>query len=455
MKAITPSKGATRAMEQLEAHGYEAYAVGGCVRDSLLGRSPNDWDLTTSALPDQTLACFENCRTVEIGKQHGTIAVILEGETLEITTYRVDGDYADNRHPLSVTYSRNLSDDLSRRDFTVNAMAYHPARGLVDLFGGREDLVKKVIRAVGDPKRRFEEDGLRILRAIRFASVLGFELEAETDREVHACRHLLTNIAHERIREEFCKLLLGRGAVRILRDYRDVIAVFLPELAPTFDFLQNSKYHCYDVWEHTLHALEQTASDSLDVRLAILLHDVGKPHCYTEDADGGHFKGHADHSVRLSEQLLRRLRFDNATVAKVLTLVRYHDVPIIPETKYVKRAILRFGEEGLFDFLEVFRCDRLAHHPDHCELPEFLSAVPRLVEEIREENACLSLKALAVNGEDLLSLGYRPGRALGETLNALLSAVIDEELPNEREALLAHAEEQLKKQLSGDHHETD
>ncbi len=455
MSSITPSKGATRAMRQLEACGYEAYAVGGCVRDSLLGRTPNDWDLTTSALPDQTLACFQDCRTVEIGKQHGTIAVILEEETLEITTYRVDGDYADNRHPLSVTYSRNLGDDLSRRDFTVNAMAYHPERGLVDPFGGREDLSKRLIRAVGDPQKRFEEDGLRILRAIRFASVLGFSLEEETDRQVHTCRHLLSNIAYERIREEFCKLLLGRDAVRILREYRDVISVFLPELAPMFDFSQNSKYHCYDVWEHTLHALEETESDRITVRLAILLHDIGKPHCYTEDADGGHFKGHADHSVRLSEQLLRRLRFDNATISSVLTLVRYHDVALIPETKHVKRALLRFGETGLFDFLEVFRCDRLAHHPDHCELPAFLSEVPHLAETIRAENACLSLKTLAVNGEDLIGLGYRPGRELGEELNTLLCAVIDEELPNEREALLIRADLQLKKQSSGGSHETD
>ena len=446
MTAIKPSRAAMLAIGRLEAQGHEAYAVGGCVRDSLLGRAPNDWDLTTSALPDQTLACFEDCRTIEIGKQHGTIAVILEGETLEITTYRVDGDYADNRHPLSVTYSESLCDDLSRRDFTINAMAYHPERGIVDPFGGREDLSHRLIRAVGNPKKRFEEDGLRILRAIRFASVLGFTLERETDREVHACRHLLRNIAQERIREEFCKLIMGRDAVRILRTYRDVIAVFLPELTPTFDFLQNSKYHCYDVWEHTLHALEATSSDRLTVRLAILLHDVGKPHCYTEDADGGHFKGHAEHSISLSEQLLRRLRFDSATVEQIRKLVRYHDVPIIPEKKYVKRAILRFGDEGLSDFLEVFRCDRLAHHPDHCELPPFLAEVPLLAEQIRAEDACLSLKSLAVHGEDLLGIGYRPGRELGEALNALLSAVIDEELPNEREALLLYAEQTLKKQ---------
>ena len=236
------------AIARLEQHGFEAYAVGGCVRDSLLGKQPNDWDITTSARPSQTAACFSDFRTVETGIEHGTLTVLVNGTPLEITTYRNDGEYLDNRHPKQVTFSHRIEDDLCRRDFTVNAMAYHPVRGLVDLFDGRADLTRRRIVCVGDATTRFHEDGLRILRAIRFASVLDFSIEEETARAIHACRSLLSNIAAERIREEFCKLLCGVGAVRILREYADVIGVFLPELSACVGFAQNSKYHCYDVW---------------------------------------------------------------------------------------------------------------------------------------------------------------------------------------------------------------
>ncbi|MBE6632904.1 MAG: HD domain-containing protein [Ruminococcaceae bacterium] len=438
---IKPSKGALFAMERLERAGYEAYAVGGCVRDSLLQGTPNDWDLTTNASPRETLACFPDCRVIETGLQHGTVTVIYEGEQLEITTYRVDGDYKDNRHPASVTFSRRLEDDLSRRDFTVNAMAYHPDRGLVDRFGGQADLAAGLIRCVGDAERRFHEDGLRILRAIRFASVLGFSLEEKTARAVHSCKHLLKNIAAERIREEFNKLICGKGAVEILRDYVDVIAEFLPEVSPMVGFDQQSRFHRFDVWEHTLFALSQTDSPRLNVRLGILLHDVGKPLCFTKDEKGGHFKGHAEAGVRLTDEIMRRLRYDNATRELMLKLVRYHDIPIQAEKKHIKRAILRFGERGLADLLEIQRCDRVAHQIGHTELPDWYADIPVIWEEIRREGACLSLKDLAVNGNDLIALGYRPGKELGACLNRLLNAVIDEELPNDREILLKSLEQ--------------
>ena len=437
MIQIIPSKGAAFAIERLEAKGFEAYAVGGCVRDSLLERIPNDWDLTTNALPHQTAACFADHRVIETGIKHGTVAVVHEGELLEITTYRVDGDYADNRHPTSVTFSGKIRDDLARRDFTVNAMAYNPRHGLVDCFGGQDDLAKGVIRCVGDPQTRFEEDGLRILRAIRFASILGFSVENETAIAVHRCKNLLNNIAFERIREEFCKLLCGKDAVPILREFSDVIAVFLPELAPCFGFDQKSKYHCYDVWEHTLHALEQTQSTDLVTRLSILFHDIGKPACFTQDENGGHFKGHAEISVKLSDQILKRLRFDNATRELILKLVKYHDVPLIPEAKHVKRALLRYGEQGLQALLEIQRCDRLAHAAKHSALPSYLEEIPQIIQTIQAENACLSLKSLAVNGNDLLALGYA-GKELGEILQTLLDEVIDGELPNNKEFLLNH-----------------
>ncbi len=439
MNRIIPSKGAQFAMMRLQEHGFQAYAVGGCVRDSLLGRTPNDWDLTTNALPHETAACFADHRIIDTGMKHGTIAVLHEGELLEITTYRLDGDYEDNRHPVSVTFSKDLCDDLSRRDFTVNAMAYHPESGVVDCFGGQEDLKNHIIRCVGNPQTRFEEDGLRILRAIRFASVLEFSLEQKTADAVHECKHLLKNIASERIREEFCKLLCGKHAVSILREFSDVIAVFLPELAPSFGFDQKSKYHCYDVWEHTLHALEENTDGDLIVRLGILFHDVGKPDCFTEDERGGHFPGHAERSVEMTNEALHRLRFDNNTRELVQKLVKYHDVPLIPEEKHVKRALLRFGEAGLVSLLEIQRCDRLAHHPNYVELPHYHKQIPQIVKKIFDENACLSLKSLAVKGDDLISLGYKPGKEIGQQLQTLLDAVIDGALPNDKDTLLSFA----------------
>ena len=442
---IIPSTGATFAIRRLEENGFEAYAVGGCVRDSLLGRAPNDWDLTTNALPHETLACFSDCRVIETGLKHGTVTVIYGEEQLEITTYRVDGDYQDNRHPSSVSFSRCLQDDLSRRDFTVNAMAYHPERGLVDLFGGTEDLAAGVIRCVGDAETRFHEDGLRILRAIRFASVLGFSLEENTSAAVHSCRGLLANIASERIREEFCKLICGVGAVKILRNYVDVVTEFIPELAPSVGFEQQSRYHCYDVWEHTLAALDATRSTALPVRLGILLHDVGKPSCFTKDEKGGHFKGHAEAGVALADKLLHRLRFDNATIELLLKLITYHDILVLPEKKHVKRALLRFGEEGLQHLLEIQRCDRLAHAPGHTELPAYYPLLPTILQEIKDENACLSLKDLALNGRDLMAMGYPAGKTLGEALQRLLNAVIDDEVENTREALAAYLQERILK----------
>ena len=434
-----------RALSVLEACGYEAYVVGGCVRDSLIGRTPNDWDITTNATPEQMKACFADFRVIETGIQHGTLTVIVDGTQLEITTYRNDGEYLDNRHPVQVTFSTHIKDDLSRRDFTVNAMAYHPTRGLVDLFGGKEDLNGHIIRAVGDAKTRFEEDGLRILRAIRFASVLDFDIHADTAKAVHACKHLLSGIAFERIREEFCKLICGKGAVRILREYIDVIAVFLPELARCVGFDQNTKYHCYDVFEHTLHALELYQGDDLMIHLGILLHDIGKPLCYTEDELGGHFKGHAPAGVEITREILARLRFDNDTIRRMELLVEWHDIPLSAEKKRVKRLMQKLSDEDILRLLEIKRCDRLAHAVDFQELPPELEHIPAVMEEIRAEDACLSLRTLAVDGDDLMALGIPKGKQIGEMLHWLLDEVIEERLPNEKNALLQAAKEHNKK----------
>ncbi len=380
---ITLPTPVARALSVLEAYGYESYVVGGCVRDSLLGRVPNDWDITTNATPEQMKACFADFRVIETGIRHGTLTVIIDGMQLEITTYRNDGEYLDNRHPVQVTFSERIEDDLSRRDFTVNAMAYHPEKGLVDLFGGREDLQTKTIRAVGDAKIRFEEDGLRILRAIRFASVLNFDIAKDTAKAIRDCKNLLSGIAAERIREEFCKLICGPGAVRILRDYIDVIAIFLPELDRCVGFEQNTKYHCYDVFEHTLQALALCEDDDLITRLGILLHDIGKPLCYTEDEQGGHFKGHAPVGVEITQNILTRLHFDNDTIHRMELLVEWHDIPLSAEKKRVKRLMQRMSDADILRLLEIKRCDRLAHAKDYRGLPVELEQIPSVIEEIR------------------------------------------------------------------------
>ncbi len=431
-----------RALDILAHCGFEGYIVGGCVRDSLLKKEPNDWDITTNATPEQTCACFADFRVIKTGIQHGTVAVIVDEMQLEITTYRNDGEYLDNRHPVLVSFSAHVEDDLSRRDFTVNAMAYHPDRGFVDLFDGVKDLQAGIIRCVGDAKTRFCEDGLRILRAIRFASVLDFEIEEQTARAVHACRDLLCNIAAERIREEFGKLICGKGAVRILREYIDVVGVFLPELARCVGFDQNTKYHCFDVYEHTLQALE-LCSEDLVTRLAVLFHDVGKPLCYTEDDNGGHFKGHAPIGVELADAFLHRLRFDNATIARLKLMIELHDLPIAAEKKAVKRLLQRMTDADLLRLLEIKKCDRLAHAAFFRMLPPELEQIPCLMQQIREEDACLSLKTLCINGDDLMRLGVRPGKQIGVLLNALLEDVIEERLPNEKGALLQAAEQRI------------
>ncbi len=431
-------------IDRLEGQGFEAYIVGGCLRNTLLGLPVNDWDMTTSAKPEEMKRCFFDLRTVDTGIKHGTLTVLIDGMALEITTFRNDGEYLDNRHPSEVTFSRSIEEDLCRRDFTVNAMAYHPARGLVDLFGGRADLQARSIACVGDPEKRFCEDGLRILRALRFAAVLDFSIDPETARAIHACRHLLENIAAERIREEFCKLICGSGAVRILREYHDVIAVFLPELERCVGFAQNTKYHCYDVFEHTLEALRE-APKELVTRLAVLFHDIGKPLCYTEDEAGGHFKGHGDLGMSLTEGIMKRLRFDNQRISRVTRLVEFHDREIPATEQSVKRLMNRMSDADISILMEVKRCDRLAHAKGYRETSRVLTEIPRLVQEIRAQNACLTLKELQIGGEELIALGIPKGKEIGRILNSLLESVLDGELANDREMLLQRAEVLHKK----------
>lgn len=435
------SAAAKKAIEVLENNGYEAFCVGGCVRDLLMGREPNDFDVTTSAAPLETERCFEGYRLIETGLKHGTVTVLIDGEPIEITTYRLDGEYLDNRRPSEVFFTRELREDLARRDFTVNAMAYSPTGGLVDCFGGREDIERRLIRAVGDPDRRFHEDGLRILRALRFASVLDFELETETAASIRRCYRLLDNIAAERIRVELFKLVCGRGARRILAEYPEVLCHILPEIAPSVGFDQRNPYHKYDVYTHSLVALELAEGD-VCVKLAALLHDVGKPACFSEDERGGHFYGHPPQSAELTRTALHRLRTDNKTLSTVVKLVAEHHRTIQPTERSVRRLLSALGEQDARRLLALRRADNGALvdwlvEPRLRELDDIEAVLDRLI----AEQGQLSLGTLALHGDDVIALGVSPGRAVGTVLHRLLDAVIDGECPNEREPLTALARE--------------
>ena len=435
-------KSVQKVLEMLERSGHEAWCVGGCVRDSLLGLEPGDWDVTTSALPEQTLAVFGEA-AFPTGLQHGTVTVRLDGVSVEVTTYRVDGAYSDHRRPEQVTFTRSLEEDLRRRDFTVNAMAVNLAGRLRDPFGGRADLEAGLLRAVGEPDRRFDEDALRILRGLRFSAVLGFAIEKETGRSILRNRELLRDIAAERIQVEFFKLLCGKNAVEVLRGYPEVIGVFWPEILPMVGFDQRNYHHCYDVWEHTLHALAEVPGEAV-LRCAVLLHDVGKVECFTIDEQGsGHFYGHPKISARLADGMLRRLKCANEFRQTVVRLVEWHDKNIPRTDKSVRRALMHLGEEDLRRLIAVKRADNLAQasefHATQLELDKFEAIMERLL----AEKACFSRKDLAVNGKDLTDMGLR-GPVVGLVLQALLEQVVDGELPNDRSLLLREVKNKVK-----------
>ena len=424
-----------RALTMLHLAGFEAWAVGGAVRDRLMGREPGDWDVCTAARPEETEAVFAGERLMETGLQHGTVTVLLDGMPLEVTTYRADGAYSDHRHPDAVRFSDSLTEDLARRDLTVNALAYAPGRGVADPFGGEEDIRRGLLRAVGEPERRFEEDALRILRTLRFASQLGFQIEPATAAAMGTKKGLLTLISAERVREELTKLLCGSAAAPVLRQYRELAAEVLPELRPTFGFEQHNPHHCFDVWEHTLTALAAIPPQPA-LRWAALLHDLGKPACFFMDEAGvGHFYGHGKESAALADSILRRLKFPNAERECIVRLIEQHDTPIPPERRAVKRRLAKLGEEDFFRLLALHRADVLAQAEINRPRLRTLDAIESLARELIAEAACLSLKDLAVNGNDLKALGFK-GPALGRALADLLDAVVDERVENERAALL-------------------
>ena len=421
-------------LETLETAGHRAWCVGGCVRDALLGRIPEDWDVTTAARPEETMALFGD-RAVPTGLRHGTVTVRTAASGVEVTTLRQDGAYRDHRRPESVTFTDSLEEDLRRRDFTVNAMAADLAGDLYDPLEGRADLAAGVLRCVGDPDRRFDEDALRILRGVRFAAQMGFAIHPDTAAAIHRNRALLGDIAPERIWTELKKLVTGARAAEVLRSYPDVIGVFWPEVLPMVGFDQRNRHHCYDVWEHTLRALAAIPPE-VELRLAMLLHDIGKPNCFTVDERSqGHFYGHPAESARLAGEMLRRLRADNATAETVVRLVAWHDKNIPRTRPAIARALGKLGERDLRRLLDVKRADNLAQAPDCRVVQGEIDRAEAILNQLLAEGACVSLRQLAVNGRDLLGLGLS-GPAVGKALQALLDAVLDETLPNEREALL-------------------
>lgn len=435
MKIQLPEKVNT-IIQTLQAHGYEAYAVGGCVRDSLLGRVPGDWDITTSASPQETKELF--ARTVDTGIQHGTVTVLLGKEGFEVTTYRIDGKYEDSRHPTEVIFTRNLREDLLRRDFTINAMAYNDTEGIVDIFGGMDDLKRKVIRCVGNAEERFGEDALRIMRGVRFAAQLGFSLEEETKAAMAKLSPTLEKISAERIQTELVKLLVSDSPELIREAYHlGITAVILPEFDEMMRTGQETKYHMYDVGEHTIQAVCNVPPDKV-LRLTMLLHDVAKPEMKTVDADGtAHFKGHDIRGEQKAKEILRRLKFDNDTIHRVTKLVRWHDYRMPAEKRSVRKAMSKITTELFPMYLLVKKADILAHSMYRREEElENLSGLQKCYEEIMADNECVSLKQLAVTGTDLIGIGMKPGKQIGEVLNELLRIVLEYPELNNKEHLL-------------------
>ena len=426
-------------IHRLQQEGYDAYAVGGCVRDTLLGRTPQDWDITTSAKPEVVKSLFSH--TIDTGIEHGTVTVMLQHVGYEVTTYRIDGEYEDARHPKSVTFTGNLVEDLKRRDFTINAMAYNDETGLVDAFDGIGDLKKGVIRCVGNPHDRFGEDALRMLRAVRFAAQLGFSIEEETRQAAFDLSSNLQKVSAERIQTELVKLLVSDHPEEMRTVYElGLTRIFLPEFDRMMETPQITKHHCYSVGEHTIHAMMEVPADRI-LRLTMLLHDVAKPVCRTTDENGqNHFKGHPAVGADMARTILRRLKFDNDTTALVCLLVRCHDDRPQITPRNVRRAISRIGVCHMQQLLAVKRADTLAQSLyQRDEKLAYIDSYEKTFEQICEENQCVQKKDLAVNGKDLIAQGMKPGKELGEVLQALFEQVLDDPSCNTKEKLLALA----------------
>jgi len=399
--------------------------------------APKDWDIATNATPQQVMAVFHDYRVIETGIRHGTVTVLIDGEPMEITTFREDVGYSDHRHPDTVIFAATLKVDVSRRDFTMNALAFSLERGVIDYFGGVEDIDAQIIRCVGEANCRFNEDALRILRALRFSSTLGFRIERGTTESIHRNKELLCSVSAERITIELTKLLCGRNAGFILREFTDVIGVVIPEILSMIGFSQHNKHHCFDVWQHTVEVIENSEPERV-LRWAALFHDIAKPDCFSIGAGSvGHFYGHTALGKQRADTIMRRLKFDNETRERILKLIAYHDTPIRPEAKIVKRFLNRLGKDTLRQLLLLKRADVMGKAPTYHYRTREIEQTQAVMEQIIAEEGCFSLKNLAVNGNDMIALGLK-GKNIGTALNLLLNAVIDEQAQNERDKLLAY-----------------
>jgi tRNA nucleotidyltransferase (CCA-adding enzyme) len=433
------SDGARRVIAALEAAGHEAYAVGGCVRDSLLGQTPKDWDICTNAPPSRVAAVFAGEKVINTGAKHGSVTVMLGAQPYEVTAFRIDGAYGDGRRPDSVAFGCSLREDLARRDFTCNAIAYNPSSGFTDPFGGAGDIKRKLLRCVGDPDCRFREDSLRILRALRFAATLGFAIAPDTALAMERCCGLAGNIARERVSTELNGLVMGEGLTELLTRHKRIMFEIIPPLSPADGFEQRNPYHIYDVYTHLLVSADAAPKD-LTVRLTMLLHDIGKPACYTADENGrGHFHGHGAVGADMARDILRGLKYDNAAIKAICELILHHDAKINADAASVRRWLNKLGARRMRQLTAVRRADRMAQSAlAREELPQ-VDALAQAIDNALAEGQCFSLKSLAVNGRDLEGIGIQPGKRMGEILTELLQKVMDGELPNEREALLAFA----------------
>ena len=435
----------SQCIEALEGASFATYAVGGCVRDHILGLEPHDFDLCTAALPDQIQAVFHDRPLVLAGLKHGTVGVIFGHEVVEITTFRTEGGYTDCRHPGWVKFVPTIEEDLARRDFTVNAMAWSPIRGFADPFGGQEDLKNHVLRAVGDPERRFQEDALRILRGVRFSVKYGLTPDAATERAMFCQAQLMDSLARERVFEELCKLLPLAQAADLIR-YEPIITQVIPELKAAVGFDQRSRHHAYDLYTHIAHVTAAVPAD-VALRWAALLHDVGKPATFTLDEQGhGHFYGHAKESAAMASAVLLRLKAPTALREQVVTLVELHMNRIEPNRKLLRRWLSRLGSETLDRLLLLQEADMGSKGTGISGKNDDFQEIRGLLADIQAEDACLCIKDLAINGSDLITLGFAPGKALGLCLQHLLEQVLDETLPNDRAALLAAAAQSLSQE---------
>lgn len=432
--------GARKIIARLEQHGYEAYIVGGCVRDSLMGKSPSDWDICTSARAEEMMALFEDKRVIPTGIQHGTLTILAEDGAYEVTTFRIDGEYLDHRHPKSVAFTRELAEDLSRRDFTINAMAWHPERELIDLFGGVEDLRDRLVRAVGDPVQRFNEDGLRMLRMVRFATVLDFDYDPATYDAVRKQGHLLQYISKERIQVELNKILLAAHPARGLEDLYTLgmYPYIIPMMCHTVGFAQRGGHHFLDVFEHSLLAVGVIAPE-LVLRLTMLLHDIGKPFVWdsSESLSYDRFDDHAAVSAKLAGKILRDLKYDNATRKDVVELIAHHNDILLPDPVNVRRALARLGEVQTRRLVQVKVADLIAHDlaGEREKILALFAEISDVIDEVVARGDCTSVKALAIGGQDMMALGLS-GRAIGQMLNAALELVLEKPEMNTRETLL-------------------